>query len=581
MRRRAPAPPSDTIYAGLMARAGDAVLPVDQRVKAAMAAGDLASSSNPNAAIEAYRAAARLDPLDGRAAIAAGAQLARLGALDDARALGAEAFRVALDESVRADAAFLLGEIALGAENLDEAADAFQAAEQIFDTLHKRHPTDKVCLHAIARLNLRLTDVALIRGNVKEAAVTLPRAAAIIDALQRQLSEARNDPEAEQLAADARACIDRQVDLSLSVKDLESAQDWITRLLPLAEHAARDQDPAALRSLASTRLKESQIAEGLGDVRRAIAASDQALGRMALAQQQRSHDTTLARELVRALKRRAELDLRHGQGGMATALTEQAITRLDALLQAHPTQAGLNRERASLAVLAGDAALRAGDHGAAEEHFKQARAICAPFEASGGPWRGALAIILDRLGDVALAQKRPKEARFAYSESLALRRTVAITSGVPDARSIAVSASKLGEAALAQGDLVAARAAFHEGLTLRVKMLEQNGGDALLRRQVALSLERVGLAALASGELQEARLAFEDELTIAQADLELVPEDPEAKRFVAIVHSHLCALNGPDAAVHRHEGLRLLESLMARSQATAKDIALRRQLSGH
>ena len=566
--------PFEGAYAALLSRAQDAATPTSDRFTAAMKAGDLAAPRDGARAVEAYRLAAALDPLDGRAAIAAAAQLAKMGALAEARTYAAEAFRSALEESVRADAAFLLGEIALGAEALDEAGDAFQAAEQLFDGIHRRDRTDPDCLHAIARLNLRLTDVALMRGDIATAAKTLPKAAALLDALQRQGADH------PALSADARACIDRQIDLALAQGDLATAQSWMDRLIPLAEAAAAERDDPGLRNLAATRLKESRIAESLGETNRAIAAADAAVGRLGLLATRRPEDAVAGRELARALKRRAELDVRFGPGANAAAWLKEAAARLDALLGQNPAHAGLARERAAVAVLAGDAAFKAKDLAAASAHYEDARDRCVAFAHHKGPWPLALATAHDRLGDVALARGQAPAARIAYGESLNLRRAAAAQAGAADKRALAVSASKLGEAALAQGDLEAARAAFKESLRLRLGLLSDNEGDPALRRQVALSLERVALAALARGERQEARAAFEDELALAQEDLLSDPDDPGAQRFTAVVRQHLAGLQEADAGAHRAEALRLLEALIAKGQATAQDLTLRDRLAG-
>ncbi len=576
-RARKPSP-FEQAYASLIARANSVDIGVPGRVEAAMRAGDMAAATDPARAVDAYRLAAGIDPLDGRAAIAASAQLGRLGAMQDARVLAADAFRSALDESVRADAAFLLGELALGAEALDEALDAFQAAEQLFETLHRRDRADQSCLLAIARLNLRLTDVALIRGDLRAAGVSLPRAAAIIDALQRQC------PDDEALAADARGCIDRQIDLALAVGDALGAQGWIARLLPLAQSAAAGRAPAQLRNLAALHLKESQVADHLGDSARAIAAADQAIGRSAQAANRRPQDAGLARDLARSLKRRAELDLRHGDAVYAGALAKQAIACLESLTTANLANPGLARERAALAVMAGDCAMRRVQLDEAQAHYEDARARCMAHADQRGAWPSALAVAHDRVGDVALARGDAKLARTAYAESLSLRRAaLAQAGGDPSAQSkgaIAISASQLGEAALAHGDIGAARAAFRECLSIRLKLLEADDQDPVLRRQVALALERVGLAALAQGQMMEARAAFEDELALAQEDLQALPDEPGAKRFVAVVHGHLANLKEADATLHRAEALRLLESMMTKGQATAQDLTLHRQLTG-
>jgi tetratricopeptide (TPR) repeat protein len=280
-----------------------------------------------------------------------------------------------------------------------------------------------------------------------------------------------------------------------------------------------------------------------------------------------------------ALKRRAELDLRYADAAHALPLAEQAAALVERLSATDPAHAGLARELASAKVLAGDAALRRVRLAEAKQHFERARAICAAFADQKGAWTLALAVAHDRLGDVALAEQDPARARAAFGEALSLRRAAAAQSGQAEPRGLAVSASKLGEAALAQGDAQAARIAFRECLSIRLALLKDDDQDPALRRQVALALERVGLAAKASGQRLEARAAFEDELALAQEDLQALPDEPAAKRFTAIVHAHLAGLHDVDAALHRAEALRLLESMMSKGQATAQDLTLHRQLS--
>jgi tetratricopeptide (TPR) repeat protein len=248
-------------------------------------------------------------------------------------------------------------------------------------------------------------------------------------------------------------------------------------------------------------------------------------------------------------------------------------------LRHNPSHNGLASERAATAVLAGDVAFKAKDLPAAAGHYQDAQARCAAFANETGPWTLALATAHDRLGDVALAQGRSAAARAAYIESFRLRRAASAHGGAAHKRALAVSASKLGEAALAQGDLEAARSAFKESLRLRLGLLADDGADPILRRQVALSLERVALAALARNERQDARAAFEDELALAQEDLLMVPDDPAAQRFNAIVRCHLAGLREADAGAHRAEALRLLEAMIAKGHATAQDLALRDRLA--
>ena len=83
-----------------------------------------------------------------------------------------------------------------------------------------------------------------------------------------------------------------------------------------------------------------------------------------------------------------------------------------------------------------------------------------------------LGMVLDRLGDLAMAEQRLQGAAEAYEESLAIRRKLVAQLGeTPQGlRDLSVSLNHVGAVALDLGHGEAARAAFEEGATLRARL---------------------------------------------------------------------------------------------------------------
>jgi tetratricopeptide (TPR) repeat protein len=575
-RHRQP-PPQAAAYERWMDFASDPTKPADQRVQAAMNAGDLTAPRAPIKAIDAYRLAASIDPLDGRPAIAAATLIARRGDWKAARIEAGQAFRTSLDEVVRADAAFLLGEVALACEQLDEAQDAFAAAAQLFERVHARDRQDPAPLNAIARLHMRQADMALNRGNHDSAQDHAARAAAILDGLQSQF------PKDPKIMADARACLDRQIDLAMARNDAPTAAAWLDRLLPLAlaAHADAPDDQPVQRNLGLVRLKHSLVSERLHDFDAALESADAAIGLLADLAAKDRDAAVLGQDLGRAMRRRADIALSRGEAGLAAAIAFQAGELFEQWLRKDPDAVSLMRDRAGAAVLEGDAAMQVRAYDQAGQAFTRARDLClkgVSLEPDTATWPPALATAWDRIGDANLQKNEARAAAEAYAESLNVRSRLPDQQVLATLQARAITAAKLADAASRAGLPRQARVAAHTALLARQAIAAARPDDLAARDAHARALQRFGVAALAIGEHDDARMALEDSLALLQHCPVWEDNAPESRRRRAKLWADLASLGDDDAAHFAAQALTLLESLIAQNAAEGQDIALRNRL---
>ena len=123
-----------------------------------------------------------------------------------------------------------------------------------------------------------------------------------------------------------------------------------------------------------------------------------------------------------------------------------------------------------------------------------------------------LGMVLDRAGDLAMAEQHLRRATEAYAEGLLIsRQLVAQLGETPQGlRDLSVSLDTVGEVARDLGQGEAARTAYEESLAIARKLVAQLGETPQGLRDLSVSLDNVGAVAHDLGQGKAARAAFEE-----------------------------------------------------------------------
>ena len=148
----------------------------------------------------------------------------------------------------------------------------------------------------------------------------------------------------------------------------------------------------------------------------------------------------------------------------------------------------------------------------------------------------ALGMVLDRVGDLAMAEQRLPGAAEAYEESLAISRKLLTQLGeTPQVlRDLSVSLNNVGRVAFDLGQGEAARTAYEESLAIFRKLLVQLGETPQSLRDLSVSLDNVGRVARDLGQGEAARTAYEESLAIRRKLLAQLGETPQGLRDLSI-----------------------------------------------
>ena len=176
--------------------------------------------------------------------------------------------------------------------------------------------------------------------------------------------------------------------------------------------------------------------------------------------------------------------------------------------------------------------------GVADEVLQRARErVAGTGEGGAEQSLRELGVVLGKVGDVALAERRLDAAGGAYDESLELDRRMLREHGESSQalRDLSASLIKVGVVAEAQGRLDAAARACDESLELaRRMMLREHGESPQALRHLSVSLERVGSVAQAQGRLDAAARAYAENLELARRLLHKHGGSPQALRDLSV-----------------------------------------------
>jgi tetratricopeptide (TPR) repeat protein len=150
-----------------------------------------------------------------------------------------------------------------------------------------------------------------------------------------------------------------------------------------------------------------------------------------------------------------------------------------------------------------------------------------------------------------------------------------------DERTWSVVLNELGNVAIAAGDLAGAKARYEEALAIRRKLAEDNPISAVAQRDLSLSLEKLGNVTVAAGDLSGAKARHEESLTIVRRLAKDNPTSAVAQRDLSIILAKLgdvavAACDLPGAKARYEEGLDNLRKLV---QDTPTSTEAQRDLS--
>lgn len=525
-------------------------------------------------ALRALGVASRLNPLDSRPRLTLSRLHAEAGDLDAARREAAAVFSAAVDETARARAAFILGEIARARDETAEARDAYAAALRIEDAILASDPTDPSAARWRARAAGRLAELDAAGGDRAGARLGAQGALTMLRAVASQMGEA------PALAADIADAELRLAAFDLDDHDAETAErrvhEAIGRYEALAVAEPHEPHWRAALADAWTVAAEAAFARGLSD-----AARDCVQKALTLRLKLAGADPAERWALAGVWRMRAGLLAALGE----TQGAVESLAQARALGERICAEARDAEEPARFLVQTlleqADAAFAAGDLVLARDAANQARRRAEFFAVrdNGEPWRVQLAAAWDRFARVARAVGALPQAQDACARAVELRRMLCEADPLDRRarRALAAALLRAGDADLAAQAAKSARAAFSECVEIRLDLAEITPGDADFARDLAVALERLGLAASDDGDAAAARAAWEQELTLAE---HVFPDmaSVEAQRFRAIIETHLASLGGVDAGVLRAAALAGLESIARRGAFTERDTRLREQL---
>ena len=182
------------------------------------------------------------------------------------------------------------------------------------------------------------------------------------------------------------------------------------------------------------------------------------------------------------------------------------------------TEADLGR-RGQAHMNIGDVLRAEGDLPGALVEYRAALAIRAKLATAGPsdmPRQRAYQIILDRVGDVLLAQQDERGAVEVYTKSLGIAEQLAAgASTASNRRDVSVSNNKLGDVMLANGDRAGALARYQAALAIREQLAKATPALGA-QRDLSTSYDRIGEVYVETGELDKALALYGQSLAIAE-----------------------------------------------------------------
>jgi tetratricopeptide (TPR) repeat protein len=546
--------------------------------KAARILAAQAEQTNPALARQALSLALKLEPMDATPRLALARMSAEAGDLDAAAAEAAHVYADAVDQAARARAAFVLAEIARVRGEHAKARAAYTSALKIEDSILANDRSDPAAARWYARARGRIAELDIAAGEFARARSGAEGALAML----RATAAAIGEPPI--LAADIADAEMRLAALDLDDNQPSSARRRLGEAIGRYEAlAVTEKDEPHWRAVLSDAWALAAQADGArGAFDAARAAMDKALqARLVLAARHDGESWALAG----CWRQRGHIRAALGDHDEAKQSFAQARLLVERLCGPEVKAPDPARFFARTLLEQTDHGLASGALGIAADAAERARLLAESFAAanpSDASWQVELALIWDRLGEIARAGGAAQKGLDGLARAVEFRRRALRID--PDdmalLRGLAAAMLRLGDTMLVNGDHASARAVLHESVILRQELLERANDDPRAAHALAAALERLGLAALAGGDVDTARLAWADELDLAK----LIFKDAgahDALRFRAIVEAHLASAGGDDARAHRDAALGRLRILAEADALGPAEAKLRDKLIGN
>jgi tetratricopeptide (TPR) repeat protein len=165
--------------------------------------------------------------------------------------------------------------------------------------------------------------------------------------------------------------------------------------------------------------------------------------------------------------------------------------------------------------------------------------------AEEGEWLREQGALLDREGDVAIAQGDLAGALSAYRESRAIVERLAQSDGSNAGwqRDLSVSHNKVGDVLQAQGDLAGALSSYRESQAIRQRLAESDRSNAEWQRDPSVSHNKVGNVLRAQDDLAGAQSAYRESQAIRQRLAESDRSNAEWQRDLSLTLTVLAELH--------------------------------------
>lgn len=174
----------------------------------------------------------------------------------------------------------------------------------------------------------------------------------------------------------------------------------------------------------------------------------------------------------------------------------------------------------------------------AKSAFFQMLAISEKYETFDVKYKRFVAISYSKLGNMAIAQGKLKEAREYYEKSLDIRAALAEETGTQETRrDLSISINKLGDMALAQGSYKQAEEYYKKCLDIRLSLVEEQRTLEALR-DLSISYNNLGDVAREQSRLEEAKGYYEEGLAI-RTELCKETETAKSRRDLSISYNKL------------------------------------------
>lgn len=277
-----------------------------------------------------------------------------------------------------------------------------------------------------------------------------------------------------------------------------------------------------------------------------------------------------ANDLSIALQKVGDAELELGRLNDARASFKAA---LDAAEKAIASDANYTPWQTSFAIAdekLADVLTNLGKNDEARKTYEKARGVWEKLvktDPHNTEWQHGNAVIIERLGNIALDEGKNAEALKYYRENI--ERLSPLRDRDPAnvvwQRFILIEHMKIGDVQRADNDLAAAMASFKLAHAGFAQLIKDDPGNSDWQRNLAIANERIGSVAFLAKDNATARRAFEDALKAYEAALDQRPGDHQMRLQSVVPHVRLAEIDahGPAARKHIEAALAILKPLAA------------------